>query len=47
MAKRRVVVGSDMQHETATAVAAHLEKAGLDVVRCGAVEGPDTPWPDD
>jgi ribose 5-phosphate isomerase B len=44
--RRRIAVGSDMQHETATAVAAHLEKAGLDVVRCGAVEGPDTPWPD-
>src|SRR6267378_1586510 len=44
--RRRIAVGSDMRHETATAVAAHLEKAGLDVVRCGAVEGPDTPWPD-
>ena len=44
--RRRIAVGSDMQHATATAVAAHLEKAGLDVVRCGAVEGPDTPWPD-
>jgi ribose 5-phosphate isomerase B len=44
--RRRIAVGSDMQHETATTVADHLEKAGLDVVRCGAVEGPDTPWPD-
>jgi ribose 5-phosphate isomerase B len=41
----RIAVGSDMPHETADAVAQHLEEAGYDVVRCGAVEGPDTPWP--
>ena len=45
-ARRRIVVGSDMRHETASAVAEHLEQAGLDVVRLGAVDGPDTPWPD-
>ena len=42
----RIAVGSDMRHDTAGAVAAHLERAGFDVVRCGAVAGPDTPWPD-
>jgi ribose 5-phosphate isomerase B len=44
--RRRVAIGSDMKHDTATAVAAHLESAGLDLVRCGAVEGADAPWPD-
>ena len=34
-----------MQHETADAIARHLEAAGYAVVRCGAVSGPDTPWP--
>lgn len=34
-----------MQHETADAIAAHLESAGYAVVRCGAVGGPDSPWP--
>ncbi|MFN2582437.1 MAG: RpiB/LacA/LacB family sugar-phosphate isomerase [Candidatus Dormibacteria bacterium] len=43
---RRVVVGSDMRHETATAIADHLEEEGYAVVRCGAVSGDDTPWPD-
>ena len=42
---RRVAVGSDMQHETAGAIAGHLERGGYAVVRCGAVGGPDTPWP--
>lgn len=42
---RRVAVGSDMQHETANAIAGHLEDSGYAVVRCGAVGGPDTPWP--
>jgi len=42
----RVAVGSDMRHETAEAVASHLESAGAQVVRCGAVDGPDMPWPD-
>ena len=45
-AARRVAVGSDMRHDTATAVADHLEASGAEVVRCGAVDGPDTPWPD-
>ena len=44
-ARRRVVVGSDTQHETASAIADHLEGAGWAVVRCGGVGGPDTPWP--
>jgi ribose 5-phosphate isomerase B len=44
--KPRVAVGSDMRHETASAVADHLESVGCAVVRCGAVDGPDTPWPD-
>ena len=35
-----------MQHETANAIAAHLEASAYAVVRCGAVGGPDTPWPD-
>ena len=43
----RVAVGSDLQHETSAAVAAHLEAAGYAVVRCGAAaSGPDTPWPE-
>ena len=42
---RRVAVGSDMRHETADAIAGHLEDGGYAVVRCGAVGGPDTPWP--
>lgn len=42
---RRIAVGSDMQHATVDAIAAHLESAGYAVVRCGAVGGPDTPWP--
>jgi ribose 5-phosphate isomerase B len=44
--RRRVAVGSDMRHETADALAAHLDARGVEVVRCGAVDGPDTPWPD-
>jgi len=39
-------VGSDTTHETAAAIASHLEARGIGVVRCGAVAGPDTPWPD-
>ena len=35
-----------MRHDTADSVANHLEGAGWDVVRCGAVGGPDTPWPE-
>lgn len=38
-------MGSDMAHETADAVVRHLEEAGYAVVRCGAAEGADTPWP--
>lgn len=44
--RRPVAVGSDMRHEVAESVAAHLEAAGLAVVRCGAVGGADTPWPE-
>jgi RpiB/LacA/LacB family sugar-phosphate isomerase len=43
---RRVAVGSDMQHETASAVARHLAESGWEVVSCGAVDGPDQPWPE-
>lgn len=35
-----------MSHETATAIADHLETSGYAVVRCGAVGGPETPWPE-
>ncbi len=35
-----------MRHKTADAVAAHLEALGLEVVRCGAAGGGDTPWPE-
>jgi ribose 5-phosphate isomerase B len=42
----RFAVGSDMTHPVADAVAEHLESAGCTVVRCGAVGGADTPWPD-
>jgi ribose 5-phosphate isomerase B len=40
-----VAVGSDMRHDAADAVAARLEQAGHEVVRCGAVASGDTPWP--
>jgi len=43
---RRVAVGSDIHHAVADAVAEHLEQGGVLVVRCGAVAGPDTPWPE-
>lgn len=43
---RRIAVGSDISHDTATAIAGHLESAGYAVVRCGAVGGPETPWPE-
>jgi ribose 5-phosphate isomerase B len=43
---RRVVVGSDIAHATASAVASHLEDRGCAVVRAGGAGGPDTPWPD-
>ncbi len=42
----RVAIGSDMRHATADSVAAHLESVGCSVVRCGAVSGPEVPWPD-
>src|SRR5437868_14522056 len=43
---RRVAVGSDMRHDSTDAVVAHLEAQGALVVRCGAVAGPEVPWPD-
>src|ERR1700694_164234 len=46
LSRRRVAVGSDMRHATADALAAHLDARGVEVVRCGAVDSPDTPWPD-
>ena len=35
-----------MEHDTAAAIADHLDRAGCAVVRCGAVGGPATPWPE-
>jgi ribose 5-phosphate isomerase B len=43
---RRVAVGSDMRHPVAEGIAEHLEKQGCAVVRCGAVQASDTPWPE-
>ena len=43
---RRIAVGSDMQHPVAGGIADRLESAGYAVVRCGAVQHADTPWPD-
>ena len=34
-----------MSHDTVDAIAAHLEERGCAVVRCGAADGPDVPWP--
>jgi ribose 5-phosphate isomerase B len=45
-ASSRVAVGTDIRHQVADAVAARLEEAGLSVVRCGAVDGVATPWPE-
>jgi ribose 5-phosphate isomerase B len=44
--RRRIAVGSDMQHPVAEAVAERLESEGYTVVRCGAVSAPDAPWPE-
>ena len=47
MGRRRIAVGSDMEHGTATAVISHLERLDIEVVRCGAVAASeDTPWPE-
>jgi ribose 5-phosphate isomerase B len=43
---RRVAVGSDTRHPVADSVATRLEAAGFAVIRCGAVEAADTPWPE-
>ena len=45
-APRRVAVGSDMRHSVPDAIAARLERDGHVVVRCGAVDAADAPWPD-
>lgn len=45
MTRRRVAVGSDVPHPVADGVAGYLERRGCEVVRCGAVGGPETPWP--
>lgn len=42
----RIAVGADVRHPVADALAEHLDAAGYAVIRCGAVGGPDTPWPD-
>ena len=46
MGRRRVAVGSDTVHDTATAVVAHIESLEMDVVRIGGAAGHDLPWPD-
>ena len=46
MNRGRAVVGSDMAHDTALAVAAHLRSRGFAVVGAGALAGGATPWPD-
>lgn len=43
---RRIAVGSDSRHPVADAIVDHVERAGHAVIRCGAVGGPDTPWPE-
>ncbi len=43
---RRIAVGSDLRHDVADSIADRLEVAGHRVIRCGAVAGPDTPWPE-
>jgi ribose 5-phosphate isomerase B len=43
---RRVAVGSDTRHDIADGVAAYLEDRGVAVIRCGAVSGDATPWPE-
>ena len=35
-----------MRHDIAEAIAGHLEAQGTAVIRCGAVAGADTPWPE-
>ncbi len=34
-----------MSHPAVDAIAAHLQACGCAVVRCGALAGPDVPWP--
>jgi len=43
---RRVAVGSDMAHDTVRAVVEHLESREIDVVRCGAAQQREAPWPE-
>ena len=42
----RIAVGSDSRDPVADSIALTLEEAGFAVIRCGAVEGPATPWPE-
>jgi ribose 5-phosphate isomerase B len=42
---RRIAVGSDSRHPISDAIAGWLEAGGFSVIRCGAVDGADTPWP--
>jgi len=45
-APRRIAVGSDMRHPVPDGIAERLERDGHVVVRCGAVDAADAPWPD-
>jgi ribose 5-phosphate isomerase B len=45
-ALRRVAIGSDMRHPVADGLADRLEQDGYVTVRCGAINAPNTPWPD-
>ena len=43
---RRIAVGSDTRHPIPDAIAGWLEAGGFAVIRCGAVDAADTPWPE-
>jgi ribose 5-phosphate isomerase B len=43
---RRIAIGSDTRHPIPDAIADWLETGGFSVIRCGAVDGADTPWPE-
>ena len=43
---RRIAVGSDSHHPIPDAIAGWLEEGGFSVIRCGAVDAADTPWPE-
>ena len=43
---RRIAVGSDSRHPIPDAIGGWLEAGGYSVIRCGAVDAADTPWPE-